>query len=1137
MQNSFNKQFIKKAAYTLVLMSGISSASVLAATLDLPSAPLTTTKSVLPNLMLLLDSSGSMNSIVVDSESGYDADTFSYSCPDTYTLDTNDTIELYINTTTGEVIIVQDNDEYEFYGTSTTVSTYTVSTRKGGNNNNNNDNDSSGYACFDDESTYTAILYASSSTNYDGSTYYSSNSGSAEYTGSYLNWYFSNDDQSEADTFVDDDGNALRKKDGTQTRMEVAKEAATDLIQSLDDIRVGLAEYDGSSGAYLLTNIGDVDDSTQEATLIEEVDGLEASGYTPLAEALQGLGYYYSIGNSANLTLHPDEDNEQDASPTDIFLTATFDKPSSLTLPDEVITNWCQDSFILAMTDGLPTQDSNISSYLKNYYDNDSDYPEDVVLAMYEMDMRPDLYEDEAGDTTNNVTTYVVGFSEELEDSEVLTEMAENGGGGDLLTASNSAELTAAFEDITDNIFAKVAAGSGASFNTTSLSEDSLVYAATFNSAAWSGSLAAYPLDDDGEVSETANWDAADKLDAMTYSDRNIFAYNDNSNKGVQFTYTGLADSSLLSDLQAGPLGSDQTSVESLIAYLSGQRDNEGSTDTTYRERTSALGDIVNSTVIYVGKPELDWPNYDENSFFGSSSESYDAFVTEQTSRQPMLYVGANDGMLHGFNADEDDTDVGEEEFAYIPSFIASTEDQKGLHYLADQDYAHEFYVDLSPEVSDVYVSNDWRTVLIGGARSGAKGIFALDITDPTKFTQNDANAEALALWEFSSNDDTDFGYSFSSPTVAMMANGEWAVIVGNGYNNTGDGTAKLFILFIEQGLDGTWTKTNDYIELETYVGATDDINGMSTPTAVDLDGDSVVDRIYAGDLEGNMWAFDVTDSSATNWASAYGTTGSPVPLFTAQDEDGNNQPITTAPSLAQNDNVSTTTSNYPNLLVFFGTGQYIEEADKTTTDVMTYYGVSDDNFSISDDSSTAKTRADLTSKMMLTFDDVRAITGDAINWTSTDGWYIDLVEYTSSTDTTADELGERVIANSYITSGILIFTTAIPNTDSDDVCVSNSESWLMAIDIDTGAAATYTVFDVDGDGDIDEDDVVELSEDESVNSAGIKLDGSMVTSDAAILSDVVYTNDEDGNVNEEDINIETDGVTGRLSWEELINE
>jgi type IV pilus assembly protein PilY1 len=425
--------------------------------------------------------------------------------------------------------------------------------------------------------------------------------------------------------------------------------------------------------------------------------------------------------------------------------------------------------------------------------------------------------------------------------------------------------------------------------------------------------------------------------------------------------------------------------------------------------------------------------------------------------------------------------------------------------------------------------------VLVGGLRSGGKGLFALDITDPGDFTETTANAEQLALWEFSSDDDDDFGYSYSEPTIVMMANGEWAVIVGNGYNNTGDGNAKLFILFIDEGVDGTWS-SGDYVEIDTGIGA-DSLgvpNGLSTPRAVDLDGDKVVDRVYAGDLQGNMWAFDVSHNNKNQWDVAHKNGSTDEPLFTAEDSDGNAQPITSAPIVAENSNVG---GDDPDIIVFFGTGKYIEETDKVSTNVMSYYGVLDNG-----EDEGGQTRSQLTPRELYSTSTTRVISGATMNWSSSRGWYFDFVDQADSSSAVV-ELGERVISNSLITNDVLLFNTVIPTVANSDPCVSNSESWIMAVDLNTGKAPLYTVFDINNDGtfddttdsyDVDGDGDVD-SDDESISFGGTKIDAAMIAGDIAILGDTIYSNDVDGNLVEEAVNIEGTNKQGRLAWEELV--
>jgi len=386
------------------------------------------------------------------------------------------------------------------------------------------------------------------------------------------------------------------------------------------------------------------------------------------------------------------------------------------------------------------------------------------------------------------------------------------------------------------------------------------------------------------------------------------------------------------------------------------------------------------------------------------------------------------------------------------------------LHYLAEKDYGHRFYVDLTPSINDVYIKNRsgsqaWRTILVGGLRAGGRGLYALDVSNGSQFS-----AANDILWEFTSKDDPDLGYTYSQPSIVMMPNGEWMAIVGNGYNSgedgDGDGKAKLFILKLEGGLDGAWQKDVDYWVIDTKAGSPTTPNGLSTVQVVDMNGDSVADRVYAGDLKGNMWAFDISGDSST-WGVAYGTTADPKPLFTAKDANGKAQPITTAPIIAFNPNVVTRADktvsgvtepgNEPNLLVMFGTGKFLEMDDRQNNDVMSYYSVWDAN-------QAEKLRAQLKSRTLVTAGGFRTITDNgAIDWTSEFGWRMDL-----ATNAAANIGAERVVSGSQLLRKTLLFNTIIPDAT---ICTAGGSGWLMGLDYDTGLTGNHPTFDTNKDG------------------------------------------------------------------------
>ncbi len=397
--------------------------------------------------------------------------------------------------------------------------------------------------------------------------------------------------------------------------------------------------------------------------------------------------------------------------------------------------------------------------------------------------------------------------------------------------------------------FIKVQAQSGSSaalsFNSSRLEEGSTAYISLFNSSNWSGDVQAYALDSSGELTGSSIWSAATLLTSGRpgHALRNIFTYN--GSQGVPFEWSKLT-AAQQSDLRRMARGS--VTEQNVLDYLRGDRSNEAVDK--LRMRSSILGDVVSSKPIYVGAPKDKWPA--RSPFPTGAGQTFSDFKTSQVNRTPVIYAGANDGMLHGFNAEN-----GQELVAYIPSAVYSTEPEEGLGYLADPLYTHRYYVDQTPTVASVYLdvtsssgnNPTWQTVLLGGLKAGGRSLFLLNITDPAQFAQSDDNAQKLALWEFSH---PDLGYTYSKPTIAMMENGRWAAIFGNGYNATGDGKAALFIVYLDGGLDGVWTdgsagSARDYIILKTGVGSVASPNGLATPITLDLDGNDAIDRVYAG--------------------------------------------------------------------------------------------------------------------------------------------------------------------------------------------------------------------------------------------------------------------------------------------------
>jgi len=510
------------------------------------------------------------------------------------------------------------------------------------------------------------------------------------------------------------------------------------------------------------------------------------------------------------------------------------------------------------------------------------------------------------------------------------------------------------------------------------------------------------------------------------------------------------------------------------------------------------LGDMINSSPIYVGKSVGSYPNTDP--FPSASGSTYQDFQNGvATSRIPMVYVGANDGMLHAFRADTDASYGGNEIFAYIPSVLspATASTTSGLHKLTEAD-SHHAYVDLTPSVADAYTTTpkdatrSWRTILVGGLRSGGKGIYAIDITNPASNMTSEATASNKVMWEFTSADDADLGYTYSEPVIVPLRVAtnsttptddiQWFAVFGNGYNSTNGGHAVLFLLKLSgpTGASGAWQLGTDYFKIDTGVGDSTTPNGLSSPAVIDNDGDGIYDRVYAGDLRGNMWAFDLNSITALSktstggWASAYDTSGTPKPLFTASSATSTLQPITSKPLVIRNK--AAATGGMPNVLVMFGTGSYIANGDESNTDSQTYYAVWDHG-----DQELTRSKLvakNLASSSTSTYFAIDPATSDVPNYstaTPDEGWYLDL-----------PDKGERVTSRSYIIGSYLFFSSIVP---SPSPCSGGGYTKLFALDPTTGKSPSIPVFDINHDGVIDATDTPSTVAAQNTQIAGVKID------------------------------------------------
>ncbi len=659
-------------------------------------------------------------------------------------------------------------------------------------------------------------------------------------------------------------------------------------------------------------------------------------------------------------------------------------------------------------------------------------------------------------------------------------------GRGLYLNAKDPDDLIRRFQDAISNISSReTTAAAAVAVNSINLVNGDFIFQGRFDSTNWSGELRAIQIGQDGNGQLA--WTTATTLD-LRADPRVMVTYNGTqgigfhlptdyqSPGGNEMTAAQVADlmtnAPFASDTEdADEKAANQAYGESLVDFLRGDHSNEGFDPTDFRSRGGhRLGDIIHSAPFYVGDPYA--ALYPDN-IEGGGDNSYQQWANvDALDRRKMLYVGANDGALHGFNAE-----TGVEVFAYFPQAVYSSENHGGLHWLADQNYDHSYYVDQTPVAAEVFVDspNDnlgrrWRTVLVGGLRGGGRALFALDVSDPTAF-DSEVNAAGKVLWEFTHDD---LGFTYSQPTIARLngpvvngANtGRWAAIFGNGYNPgpASDGKAKLFIVYLDN-------QAPRFKVIDTGIGSiansdcldgTSNCNGMSTPAVLDLSGDGIADRVYAGDVLGNLWAFDLTSADSNQWGPAFGTIATPLPMFSAKDDADNAQSITGKPTAIFHPSKRDLATE-PNLMVYFGTGQYITEGDLTSAGTQSFYGLWDSGTQIAVARDTVLVEQTVTEQTVSVNGEdveVRLLSDHLVNYDFKKGWFIDF-----------PTAKERTIVSPIVFGDYIFYTTLIP---SGSTCGAVSgQSWLMVHNITNGGEPNSVALDINNDGNFDAQDKV----------------------------------------------------------------
>ena len=818
---------------------------------------------------------------------------------------------------------------------------------------------------------------------------------------------------------------------------------------------------------------------------------------TPLLSALDAAGRYYSrVDSRGPWGLNPGSGNEQ-----------SIDHIS------------CRQSFTILMTDGY-WSDGNTASNVNNedgssgstiqrpvgdtgadfkytpaapFSDGHTTTLADVAMKYWKKDLRGDLDNRVPTSTINpafwqHMVTFGVGLGVFGNESPTEAFAAINSGAsidwkspfsgstdeknaakiddllhasvnsrGGFFTADKPNEFAAQLERTLNAIAERVASASNLAGTTTSMQAENFVYQGSFNSGSWSGSLKSFDIDD----VTTPVWES----NFPAWQSRNILFGKQN---GTTAEFNPVSMASDGNALSANP---------TLINYLRGDRTLENGATAVYRRRTSLLGDIANSSPAYVGASVN--RNYQRYNWDGASS--YRSFLAANANREPVIYVGANDGMLHAF-----DGETGTEVMAYVPRQMLTAD--AGLAEYADPNYEHRYYVDGSPVLFDAYIDSSWRSILLGSLGRGGNSLFAIDVSNP-----NDLNSEKV-LWDKTY---PELGVTTSKPVVARLNSGDWAAIVGYGYNNSSN-KAGLLVINLKNG---------DVIKRLEAAGGSP--NGVGQVEGWDADGDGNTDWFFAGDVLGNVWKFDLSAASSSLWSVAY----EGQPLFIAKDGSGNRQAITGGVSLS-----SDLDTGY--LWLFFGTGKMLSAEDPLRSDENTWYGIRDGQVIAS--------RSELAARdIEAQEDNARVVEAGSLNdMTGKRGWYIDLTD-----------ARERIVNRPQVIGNSLVINTIAPG---DNDCNPQGSGWVMAVDPYSGSRLDYVFFDRNRDNEFDDDDGVTVGG-EILPPSGMRFDGSP-------SEPVFFDGNGDPNnsgrlvVGLTDTRIETIGVAanilrGRVSWREITNQ
>ncbi len=640
-------------------------------------------------------------------------------------------------------------------------------------------------------------------------------------------------------------------------------------------------------------------------------------------------------------------------------------------------------------------------------------------------------------DTTNGAST----VQERVDD---LWHAAINGH-GKYFSASDPTQVVAGLSEAITKLQVKVGAAAAAATSTPNISqEDRDVFSATFTTVRWFGELSDRNIDTvSGAVVPNVIWSTSTQLgrQVANSSDQRRILWRDpvtGAMRNFLYSEMGAAERAWFAN-QCGVLAqctllsaANRTianDASNLINWFRGQQ--QYANDTIFRSYYTPPADSVNTSPvpIVLGDIASAKPAYLYDARKAYLLDGYPAFQAASLKRTRTLFAAANDGMLHAFYAPNSSDPAnaakpgGKEVWAYVPRMT-----MRKLAPQASTTYGtnHQFTVDGSPELADVKIGKDWKTVLVAGLNGGGRGYYALDVTDPEN---------PQPLWELCADSslckqsDGDIGLTFGNPQFGMW-NNQWVVFLTSGYNNVpgvdgaGSGTGQGY-LYIVAVSDGTILK-----KISTGSGTADTPSGLARITAITLNpaSDPVTTYIYGGDNQGQMWRFDLTDS-----------TGASVPVLKMGDA-GVNQPITTRPDVTacrvdavQQDGSVVSSAQR---VVSFGTGRLLDIPDVTSKDVQSVYVLKDSGATIGNIRGGGMVQQTLS---QVGNSGVYTVSGNKVDLALKSGWYLDWNQ----------NPGERMNLDPKIVSGALNIVTNIPSAES--TCTVGGTSNLYQFDACSG--------------------------------------------------------------------------------------